>query len=194
MSRPAVFLDRDGTLNEDSGYPARREDVRVFPFAFDAVRRLNEAGFRVVVVTNQSGVGRGLFSARDVEAIHAGLAADFAARGARIDAFYFCPHSPAPADPAGGAGCDCRKPKPALGLRAAKDLGLDLAASFMVGDKLEDIEFGLAVGAIPILVLTGRGKESRARLAKRGLVPAAVAADLAGAADWILGLEARSSG
>jgi D-glycero-D-manno-heptose 1,7-bisphosphate phosphatase len=194
MSRPAVFLDRDGTLNEDSGYPARREDVRIYPFAFEAIRRLNEAGFLAVVVTNQSGVGRGFFSARDVEAIHASLAADFAARGARIDAFYVCPHAPAPADPAGGLGCDCRKPKPSLGLRAAREMDIDLAASFMVGDKVEDVEFGLAIGASPVLVLTGRGAESRTRLASRGLAPAAVVDDLAGAADWILGRGSRSSG
>jgi D-glycero-D-manno-heptose 1,7-bisphosphate phosphatase len=194
MSRPAVFLDRDGTLNEDSGYPARREDVRIYPFAFDAVRRLNEAGFLAVVVTNQSGIGRGFFSARDVEAIHAGLAADFAARGARIDAFYVCPHVPALPDPARGIDCDCRKPKPTLGLRAAREMDIDLAASFMVGDKVEDVEFGLAIGAIPVLVLTGRGAESRTRLAERGLAPAAVAVDLAGAADWILRRGSLSSG
>lgn len=192
MSRPAVFLDRDGTLNEDTGYPARREDVRVFPSAFDAVRRLNGAGYLVVVVTNQSGIGRGFFSARDVEAIHTGLAADFEARGARIDAFYFCPH--APAGEPGGGDCACRKPKPELGLRAARDLGIDLAASFMVGDKVEDIAFGRAVGATPVLVLTGRGAESRARLAEGGPAPAAVAADLAGAADWILARKKRDAG
>lgn len=191
MSRPAVFLDRDGTLNEDSGYPARREDVRIYPFAFDAVRRLNEAGYLAVVVTNQSGVGRGLFTAGAVEAIHAALAADFAARGARLDAFYVCPHAPREADPARGVVCDCRKPKPALGLRAARELDIDLRASFMVGDKAEDIDFGRAVGATPILVLTGRGRESRDRLAGRGIVPAAVVEDLAGAADWILRRERR---
>ncbi len=193
MSRPAVFLDRDGTLNEDSGYPARREDVRIFPFAFDAVRRLNEAGYLIVVVTNQSGVGRGFFSAHDVETIHERLAADFAARGARIDAFYVCPHAPA-GETDGGVDCDCRKPKPELGLRAARDLDIDLAASFMVGDKVEDVAFGLAIGATPVLVLTGRGAESRARLAEGGPAPAAVSEDLASAADWILRRKGRASG
>ena len=184
--RRAVFIDRDGTLNEDVGYPGRPDQVRIFEAAYEAVRRLNRAGFVVVVVTNQSGVGRGYFGEEDVRGVHRAVAEAMAARGARIDAFYYCPHFSGSKDPAYALDCDCRKPRPGMGRRAAADLDLDLAASYMVGDKVEDIEFGAALGATPVLVLTGYGEESRRRLAEVGPAPAFVAADIGAAADWIL--------
>jgi D-glycero-D-manno-heptose 1,7-bisphosphate phosphatase len=189
MSRRAVFLDRDGTLSVDVGYPGRWSQTRLFPRSAEAVRRLNEAGFVTVVVTNQSGVGRGYYSEDELRELHAGLAADLAGRGARIDAVYHCPHFDLSADPRFRGPCGCRKPATGLALRAAADLDLDLGRSYMVGDKAEDVRFGLAMGAVPVLVLTGYGLASRRRLEALGVAPAAVAADLGAAVDWILARE-----
>jgi D-glycero-D-manno-heptose 1,7-bisphosphate phosphatase len=186
VSRPAVFLDRDGTIIDDAGYPSRFDQVRIFPRSFAAVRRLNDAGFPVVVVTNQSGVGRGFLSEDELSVLHRKLAEAFAAEGARLDAFYYCPHHAASSDPRYGRECLCRKPQPELGLRAAADLDLDLARSYMIGDKADDVRFGRAIGATPILVLTGYGREARKKLADGATPPAAVAADLGEAVDWIL--------
>ncbi len=157
MTTRAVFLDRDGTLNEDAGYPGNFGSITIFPVSFEAVRRLNEAGLLAIVVSNQSGVGRGFFGEAEVADIHAQMAAAFAAAGARIDAFYFCPHFEGAAEPRYAAACDCRKPKPGLALRAAADFGIDLGRSYMIGDKPDDIAFGRNIGAAPVLVLTGRG-------------------------------------
>lgn len=188
----AVFLDRDGTLNRDVGYPADWSQVHLYPFAVDAVRRVREAGLAAVVVTNQEGVGRGFFGRAEVERLHVEFAAAFARAGAPIDAFYYCPH--ATPDVAGGPGCACAKPAPGLGLRAAAELGLELAGSYMVGDKASDILFGRAIGAVPILVLTGYGPRALAELERRGLRPDAVAGDLAAAVDWILEREGSGPG
>jgi D-glycero-D-manno-heptose 1,7-bisphosphate phosphatase len=186
MKTPAVFLDRDGTINEDVGYPSRVEEIRIYPHAYEAVRKIKEAGFRAVVVTNQSGIGRGYLTEEDLAAIHAYIAGAFEARGARIDAFYYCPHYELSSLAGYGGACECRKPEPGLGLRAAADLGLDLARSYMVGDKIEDIAFGRAIGAVPVLVRTGYGPASELRLRGTADAPAAVADDLLAAVDWIL--------
>lgn len=186
MKKRAVFLDRDGTLNDDVGYPGRYSLVRVFPFSFDAVRKINRAGLLAVVVTNQSGVGRGRFSEDDLREIHRRMAEEFAAHGARLDAFYYCPHHPLSADPRYRLDCDCRKPFPELGLRAARDFDIDLRASYMIGDKIEDIEFGRRLGAVPVLVRTGYGRESEKTLRAEGALPAHVGATLLEAVDWIL--------
>jgi histidinol-phosphate phosphatase family protein len=143
--RPAVFLDRDGTVIADREYLASPEGVALLPGAGEAVARLNRAGLPVVLVTNQSGIGRGYFSAADYHAVHGRLVEALAAEGARLDAVYHCPHAPEEA-------CDCRKPGPGMFERAARELGLDLAASFYVGDRLRDVEAGLALGGTGILV------------------------------------------
>jgi D-glycero-D-manno-heptose 1,7-bisphosphate phosphatase len=186
MKKQAVFLDRDGTLNEDAGYPGNFGSITIYPRSFEAVRRLNEAGLLAIVVSNQSGVGRGLFGEAEVRDIHAKMAAAFAAKGARVDAFYFCPHFEGSADPRYAAACDCRKPKPGLALRAAADFGIDLARSYMVGDKPDDIAFGRNIGATPVLVLTGQGRDSRRRLRAGGRQAAHVAADVLTAVRWII--------
>lgn len=180
-TRRAVFLDRDGTLNEDTGYPADFRQVHIYAEAFEAVRRLGRAGFATVVVTHQSGVGRGYFDAAAVDALHARFREEFARHDAPLDAVYSCPHGPG-ARP----GCACAKPLPGLGLQAAADLGLDLARSFMVGDKVDDVLFGLNIGAVPVLVLTGYGRAASAALAARGIRPAHAAAGVLDAAAWIL--------
>jgi len=160
----AVFLDRDGTINEDIGYPRSISDIRIFPESFEAIRRLNEAGFYILVVTNQSAVGRGWLKEKELEWIHEQMKVAFRNQGARIDAFYYCPHWINSSDPAYGQPCSCRKPGIALGERAALEFKLDLSQCFMVGDKLEDILFGHRLGMKSILVLTGQGQQTRDNL------------------------------
>ena len=181
-TRRAVFLDRDGTLNEDTGYPADFGQVHIYPAAFEAVRLLKQAGFAAVVVTHQSGVGLGYFDEAELEALHRRFEDEFARRGARLDAIYACPHAP----DVSGRACSCAKPQPGLGIRAARELELDLGASFMVGDKPVDIQFGRAIGAVPVLVLTGYGRAASAELAALGVRPAHTAAGILEAASWIL--------
>jgi D-glycero-D-manno-heptose 1,7-bisphosphate phosphatase len=193
MSRRAVFLDRDGTINEDVGYPSRWDQVKVFSWSFEAVRKLKAAGFLVIVVTNQSGIGRGFLKEDEVGELHARLVDAFDARGARIDAVYHCPHDESSGGSPPEPGCPCRKPEPGMGRRAAGDLAVDLARSYMVGDKPEDMLFGRAIGAKPVLVLTGYGAASRPRLEAAGIMPAAVAENLGAAVDWILADE-RAAG
>lgn len=182
QTRRAVFLDRDGTLNEDTGYPADFRQVHIYPAAFEAVRALRQAGFAAIVVTHQSGLGRGYFDAAEIEDLHRRFAGEFARRGAALDGLYSCPHAPDAAEPA----CECAKPRPGLGLQAARELGLDLGSSFMVGDKTDDVLFGLAIGAAPVLVLTGYGRRAAADLAARGVRPAHTAPDVLAAASWII--------
>jgi D-glycero-D-manno-heptose 1,7-bisphosphate phosphatase len=182
----AVFLDRDGTLLHEVGYLSRREDVRWFPFSVDAVRLLNRAGFRVFVITNQGGVGLGMFTQAFVEQTHAELAAHAEAGGARVDGWFYCPHHPRAIVPGLAIDCDCRKPKPGL-VRQAEGLHpLDLARSFVVGDKHVDIELASQVGARGVLVQTGHGAAELAR--QGGEMPGAafVATDLMEATSWIL--------
>lgn len=182
-TRRAVFLDRDGTLNEDVGYPSDFRQVHIYPAAFEAVRLLRRAGFAAVVVTHQSGLGRGYFDEPELETLHARFREEFARRGAPLDGLYSCPHVP---DGPDGARCSCAKPRPGLGLRAAAELGLDLGASYMVGDKPDDVLFGLNIGARPVLVLTGYGRRAEAGLAALGVRPAHAAAGILEAAAWIL--------
>lgn len=189
MKRRAVFLDRDGTINEDVGYPGRYDQVRIYPYSFEAVRKLNAAGLAVVVITNQSGVGRGLFSEDDLRVIHDRMRAEFAAAGARIDAIFYCPHFVGSASSVYGIDCACRKPFPGMALKAREALDLDLEGSYMVGDKVEDIRFGTNAGARTVLVLTGYGEASREALGREGAEPDHVAPDLGAAADWILARE-----
>jgi D-glycero-D-manno-heptose 1,7-bisphosphate phosphatase len=190
----AIFLDRDGTLSRDVGYPADWSQLHIYPFAFEAVRRLRQAGLAPVVITDQSGVGRGFFSEDGLRVLHQEFSAAFEKQGAPIDGIYYCPHYSPGAGEGGRGGCACAKPNPGLGLRAAAELGLELPGSYMVGDKPCDILFGLGIGAVPVLVLTGYGRLSLADLRRRGIRPGHVAEDLAAAADWIVSREERARG
>ena len=187
--RRAVFLDRDGTLNEDTGYPADFRQVHIYPAAFEAVRLLKRAGFAAVVVTHQAGLGRGYFGAAELDELHRRFAEEFRRRGAGLDGIYSCPHAGEAAEPE----CACAKPLPGLGFQAARELGLDLGASFMVGDKPVDVRFGLAIGAVPVLVLTGYGRAAAAALEASGVRPAHTAGGILEAASWILA-KGRPSG
>ncbi len=148
--RPAVFLDRDGTLIEDRHYLSDPEGVVLLPGAGEAVARLNRAGLLLLLVTNQSGIGRGYFTEEAFAAVQARLAERLADRGARLDAVYHCPHAP-DVDPP----CDCRKPSTGLFVRAAREHGVDLRRSFLIGDRSRDVEPARELGATGILVRTG---------------------------------------
>ena len=182
---PAVFLDRDGTLIDDPDYLDHLDQIAIYPWTADALRLLRRAGFALVVVTNQSGVGRGLFPETFVGEVHARLAAELASGGASIDAWYHCPHYAASTDPRYGLACDCRKPKPGLIHRAAADLDLDLSRSVVVGDRWSDVGLARAVGAAAIMVETGAGAR-QARRPVDGLRADVVLPSLAEAASWIL--------
>lgn len=177
--RPAVFLDRDGTVIHDRGYIADLDDVDLVPGAAEAIRRLRRAGFAVVVVTNQSGIARGIFDWSDFQATQARVEEMLARRGAYLDGVYVCPHHPDFTGP-----CECRKPGTALFERAASELDLELARSFFVGDQTRDVIVAEALGGTPLLVASGHPQ--RARPPDVPLFP-----DLAAAVDHIL---ARAGG
>ena len=174
--RPAAFLDRDGTLIEDRGYAYRLGDYAPLPGAYEAVRLLRTAGFAVIVVSNQSGVGRGYFTRDDLERFEAHLRADFAAQGAPLDALFSCPHAPA-------EGCACRKPATGMLERARADHDLDLERSWVIGDKAIDVELARRAGCRAARVLSGV-EPAPAAGAEPDLI---VAADLLEAVRQILG-------
>jgi D-glycero-D-manno-heptose 1,7-bisphosphate phosphatase len=186
-SRPALFIDRDGTLTEEVGYVNHVARLRLLPRSAEAIRRLNQAGVAAVVVTNQAGIARGYFSEEVLNAVSAELIRQLKDAGAHLDGVYVCAHHPTEGRPPWRATCDCRKPKPGLVLRAARDLDLDLARSVVVGDKGSDLELAPAVGAASVLVLTGYGLgEWEHRRAQFPVTPDHVAEDLLAAVDWML--------
>ena len=150
--QPAVFLDRDGTINVEKSYLYRFEDWEWIPGAKEAIRKFKQLGYRIVVVTNQAGIARGLYKPSDVDQLHALVQQELAGIESTIDAFYYCPHHP---DISGD--CTCRKPAPGMILQAALDLNLDLAHSWIIGDKLIDVQAGYAAGVKSIMVRTGYG-------------------------------------
>lgn len=183
-NRKAVFLDRDGTINVEVQYLSAVADFQFIPEVPQALKRLKDAGFLLVVVTNQSGIGRGYYDEAALDAIHSHMHAELAGFGAAIDACYFCPHHPEHAIAPYLKECGCRKPLPGMLQQAADDLDIDLAASFMIGDKLADVEAGINAGCTPLMVLTGYGSADSARIPEGVRVypdlPAAAKAILAG--------------
>jgi D-glycero-D-manno-heptose 1,7-bisphosphate phosphatase len=185
--RPAVFIDRDGTLTEEVGYVNHPSRLRLLPRSAAAVRRLNAAGVAVVVVTNQAGIARGYFSPDVLAAVNDALVGKLKDEGAHLDGVYVCPHHPTEGEPPYRMACECRKPKPGLLLRATADLGLDLTRSTLVGDKGSDLVAARAVGARAVLVLTGYGLgEWEYRRRALPVQPDHVADDLSAAADWVI--------
>ncbi len=171
----AVFIDRDGVLIRDADYLASTAGLSVFKGSPRALKLLREAGFKVVIVTNQSGVARGYFTEAAVRGIHVELKRRLAKAGARWDAIYFSPHGP-------DSGHSWRKPGTGMLLAAKKKLGLDLKASYMIGDKTSDIECARRAGCVPVLVRTGNAGKDKAYKAK----PAVVRRDILSAARWII--------
>jgi histidinol-phosphate phosphatase family protein len=173
-----VFLDRDGTLNRDEGYLADPERLVLLPGAAKAVAALNAAAVKAVVISNQSGVGRGLVTPQALTQIHHRLIALLAEQGAALDAIYFCPHRPEEA-------CACRKPGTVLALQAARALGVDPARSATIGDKAADLDLGRRLGGLAVLVRTGEGEKTM-----KGLLasdrPDYIARDVDDAVQWLL--------
>lgn len=188
---PAVLLDRDGTLIEEGGYIDRIARMRLFPYAVEALHVLQAAGFKLIVVTNQAGVARGIFDERFVGEAHAWLREQFARGGVDIAAIYHCPHHPDATVPYYRQQCECRKPRPGMALRAAAEHGLDLTRSFVVGDKWLDVGLANATGARGILVRTGYGATDEVH-PEAGVTAAAVVDHVHAAAVWIL--QHRSDG
>jgi D-glycero-D-manno-heptose 1,7-bisphosphate phosphatase len=185
--RPAVFIDRDGTLTEEVGYVNHPSRLRLLPRSAQAVRRLNGSGVAAVVVTNQAGIARGYFSADVLRATNAALLAQLKDAGAQLDGIYVCPHHPTEGAPPYRATCDCRKPAPGLLQRAAAELDLDLTTSTVVGDRASDLVPARAVGARAVLVQTGYGLgEWEYRRAEFPVAPDHVARDLLDAVEWAL--------
>lgn len=157
-----VILDRDGVINHDSAaYIKSPGEWKPIPGSLEAIALLNQAGYRVVVASNQSGIGCGLFDMATLNAIHDKMHQALGQVGGRIDGIFYCPHTQ-------DAACNCRKPRPGLLEEISRRLGVELAGVPMIGDSLRDLEAGAAVGALPILVLTGKGKQTR----KDGGLPA----------------------
>ena len=185
--QPAVFLDRDGTINEQMGYINHISRFVLLPCVGRAIHKLNEQKIPVVVVSNQSGLARGYFPASLLDEVNQKMEQQLAADGAHIDGLYICPHHPEAKEEKYRITCNCRKPKIGLLKQAAADLNLNLKKSFMVGDRWSDLKCGVAAGATSILVLTGYGRGDQQYIGpQQEIQPAKVAENLNLAVDWIL--------
>jgi D-glycero-D-manno-heptose 1,7-bisphosphate phosphatase len=190
--RPAVFMDRDGTLCHEVGYVNHPTRLRLYPWAVDAVRAVNRAGWLAVVVTNQAGVARGYFPESVLEEVQRRLRAAVEAGGARFDAVYTCVHHPSVGQPPYRADCDCRKPRPGMLRRAERELGADVARSWVVGDRHGDLQLAWNAGARGALVKSGYGLGELAYVAPGWTrQPDLVAENLLEAVERILGREAE---
>jgi D-glycero-D-manno-heptose 1,7-bisphosphate phosphatase len=185
--RPAVFLDRDGTINEEVGYLNHIDRLRIFPCALAAIRKLNEANIPAVLATNQAGVARGYFPESLVLDIYTKLQEELASVEARLDAMYYCPHHPEGKLEAYRRKCECRKPTPGMLHRAARELDIDLASSFLISDRYQDLSMAYKVGARGVLVMTGYGKGEYLYLRQTWhRQPDYVATDVLEGVRWIL--------
>ncbi|HKC64104.1 MAG TPA: HAD family hydrolase [Pyrinomonadaceae bacterium] len=158
MKRRACFIDRDGTISEEVGYVNHPTRYRVFSYSAEAVRILNEAGWLAILITNQAGVARGYFTEDLIAAVHDVLKLELEAKGAHLDAIYYCAHHPSVGELPYRFDCDCRKPKPGLILRAASEFDIDLQQSWMIGDRYSDIELARNAGTRSAFVLSGYGR------------------------------------
>ncbi|MGA2089983.1 MAG: HAD family hydrolase [Endomicrobiales bacterium] len=174
----AVFIDRDGTLIHERHYLRRIKDLRLFSDAVESLKKLKKAGFKIIVVTNQSGIGRGFLTEKKLLQIHARLEKMLSRAGVPLDAIYYCPHHP-------DTICDCRKPKLAMVEKARKRFDIDLKRSFTIGDTANDVKLGRAMGGTAIFVLTGHGSQQYPKLSAAGAQPDFVAKNLRSAARYI---------
>lgn len=187
QKRPGIFLDRDGTINEEIGYLHEPERLALIPGAAQAIKKLNDLGWAVVCVSNQAGVARGYYPIEAVDEVHKRLVDLLAAEGAHLDGIYFCPHHPTEGNPPYRIDCRCRKPAPGMLEKAAIDLNLDLSSSYMIGDSLSDIHAAQNAGLKAILVLTGYGKRELGKIRERKQeMPYHICPDLKAAVDWII--------
>lgn len=186
----AVFLDRDGTINEEVGYLDSLDKLKIIPCAYEAIRLINKSGMKAVVISNQSGVARGLFTEEFVRQTNDYLQTILSRQEAYIDNFYYCPHHPTEGMEPYRQVCDCRKPAPGMLVQAAQDLNIDLAKSYLIGDRLNDMEAAKKAGVKGILVRTGYGSELLQKdgpdKATPGNRPDFIVADILDAVKWIL--------
>ena len=178
----AIFLDRDGTINEEVGYLDSLEKLKIYPNSPQAIRLINESGMKAVVITNQSGVARGYFNENFVRTVHLRINEILQRKGAYIDRFYYCPHHPTEGRETYLRSCNCRKPNPGMLIKASEELNVDLSSSYMVGDMVKDIELANRVGSRGILVKTGYGEY----VMSSDIKPAYIARDILDAVTWIM--------
>ncbi|HEY9723009.1 MAG TPA: HAD family hydrolase [Oscillatoriaceae cyanobacterium] len=192
MPKPAVFLDRDGTLNVEAGYIRNLDDLRLMPGAADAIRRLNAVGVPAILATNQSGPARGYYPESWVQALNARLMSLLAAEGAHLDDVFYCPHHPEGVVEAFTQDCRCRKPETGMLEDAAAKHGLDLSACYMIGDKSTDVEVGQRAGCRTVLLRSGFGEQVLAGTYQWPVEPDHIALTVVEAIDWVLtDLESR---
>ena len=191
MMHIGLFLDRDGTINEEVDYLSSPHQVRLIPRAADAIREAKGLGFKVVVISNQSGVARGMFTETDLKEVNSALIALLSREQAQIDALYYCPHHPDGTVAPYNIDCDCRKPGIGMLKRAAREFDIDLSSSYVVGDRMSDIEAGRNAHATSILVLTGYGKEQLNRIDGQNVSMQYVATDLYDAFQQIKRLQSQ---
>lgn len=174
----AIFLDRDGTINEDVNFLSSPEQVILIDGSAEAIKEMNELGLKVIVFTNQSGIARGYFTEEDLHRVHSRLDELLSQVGARIDAYYYCPHHPTEGNGKYKVECECRKPKDGMLQRASREQDIDLKKSFVVGDRCVDIQAGKTAGATTILVLTGYGQQEYEKCKSENFEPDFVAKNL----------------
>ena len=192
MSRPAVFLDRDGTIIEERGYLERLEQIQFFPWTGDALRLLQRAGYATVVITNQSAVAQGLIDEAFLTQVHHAIDARLASSGGGIDRYYFCPHLPAARIERYRQTCGCRKPAAGMIQQACREMDLDPARSVMVGDRWLDVECGRAAGTRAVLIRSGHGTSEAGMPPPEGVGADAILNNLMEAVGWILRSSSRS--
>lgn len=183
-NRGAVFLDRDGVINRnlDGDYIKRWDEFEFLPKTKEAIKTLTDAGWEIIIISNQAGIGKGIMSAQTVEEINARMVERIEKCGGKVKAVYYCPHRP-------DDGCECRKPKPDMLLRAAREFGIELLNSYLIGDNITDIQVGAQVGCITILVKTGLGRENLERHSQWPVSPDYIASDLPEAVKLVLTLD-----
>ncbi len=187
MNTPAVFIDRDGTINEQMGYINHPSRFLLLPGAAEAIRILNRSGYLAIVVSNQSGVARGYFPIDLVHRVHDRMEKVLSAEGAWIDGIFFCPHHPQGEVPEYAVACDCRKPGTGLIGEARNRFDIDMAGSYVIGDRCQDLEMARRAGLPGVLVLTGYGRGEREYvLPGEAVRPAYIAEDILGAVRWII--------
>ena len=179
IKKPAAFLDRDGTIIFDRNYLSSPEQVKIYSYAAESINKLRKAGFKIIVVTNQSGIGRGMFSQKEYVKVNKRFLSLLKEQGAKIDGVYHCPHIDKDK-------CNCRKPKPGMALSAAQKHNIDLSRSYTVGDSVRDYLLGFNTGGKGILVLTGHGKQQQEKIKGEKVKPLAVCKTLKQAANLII--------
>lgn len=188
---PAVFLDRDGAVNEEVDYLGAIEQFEFIAGSVEAIRLLNDAGLKTIIITNQAGVARGLYDEKRLRQIHYYMEEELRKQGARLDGVYYCPHHPTAGLGAYKIDCACRKPRPGMLKQAARDLKIDLQKSFVVGDKLSDLQAGRAVHCKTVLVRTGYGQNTENELPGEDFQPDHIADNLLTAVRWLLAQRAK---